>query len=496
LARTFLKRSINPIFICKKNDGDLIDLISEEFTTFILKENKKDNKIISDLEYESWLGWSQEFDAKETLEQIYKNNIENIIGVVIDHYSLDILWEKIIREQLIKFTNNLKLKIIVIDDLFNRKHFSDVLIDQTFTNYISIDNYKNLVPDQCKKLIGSSFCILDELYLSLKKETRIRSEIKKILIYFGSSDKDNFTLKLAKIFSNKRYSKYLFKFVISLENKHYEEILKTVRNCYWITIQKPLKSLAYSILESDIAIGAGGTNTWERLILGLPSLIIPIAKNQHYLCDNLKNIKLCKIKDSNENLEKWIENSLEELGNNIKKISKDSMVLIDGFGTSRICNSILKTSGPIKLKNYNKSDESLLFNLANNFQVRENSFNKESITIKNHTEWFKKCIKNKNTTIYIAYCINNTPIGQIRFDILENNCFIDFSIDMSIRGQGFGYEIVKEGIIKIEEQKLKFKLIIAKVLVTNIASIRIFRKLNFSEKYLENRNVLMFYRKY
>ena len=327
------------------------------------------------------------------------------------------------------------------------------------------------------------------------KARLIRKKIKKILIYFGASDRDNNTLKILDIIKNKKYSNYKFKILIGIENKNFKKISKLADLFPWIDIQKPLKSLADLILESDIFIGAGGTNTWERLILGLPSLVIPIAKNQNYLCENLKNISLISVKDKEEDLEKWINLSLKGLDKNIKKLSKDSMVLIDGYGTSRICNSILGTYGPLKLKKFKRIDKSLLFNLVNEIQVRGNSFNKNQITIDTHSEWFDKSFENKNTLIYIAFCINKSPVGQIRFDIKNQYCFLDFSIDKTSRGYGFGYEIVEKGIKKIRKTKLTFKYIIAEVLSSNISSIKIFRKLGFSEKYQTKTKSIRFYKK-
>ena len=116
LARALKERSINPIFICKKNKGDLIKIISEEFDTISLKKQFDNNQ--SSEEYESWLGSTQEFDAKQTLDEIYKNRISNILAVIVDHYSLGVEWENYVKNGLEDFQN----KIPISDPRFSKSN--------------------------------------------------------------------------------------------------------------------------------------------------------------------------------------------------------------------------------------------------------------------------------------------------------------------------------------------------------------------------------------
>ena len=141
------------------------------------------------------------------------------------------------------------------------------------------------------------------------------------------------------------------------------------------------------------------------------------------------------------------------------------------------------------------SDKALLFNLANEYSARKNSFNKCEISIDEHSTWFKRILNNKKFIIYIAYCKNNIPIGQIRFELQEKNFFIDFSIEKASRGCGLGYELVASAIKRFDSEEYKYEFLIADVLINNIPSIKIFKSLNFSEKNFHQKGIKRFCRK-
>lgn len=124
------------------------------------------------------------------------------------------------------------------------------------------------------------------------------------------------------------------------------------------------------------------------------------------------------------------------------------------------------------------NDAELIYNWANDPDVRINAVNKEPITYKNHLIWFAKKLKSEETIIFIAY-LEDTPVGQIRFDKNLTDWQIDYMIDYKYRGKGLGKEIILEGMKKMKEIfKINLKFT-AFVKVNNIASISVFRNLNY-----------------
>lgn len=117
----------------------------------------------------------------------------------------------------------------------------------------------------------------------------------------------------------------------------------------------------------------------------------------------------------------------------------------------------------------------LLFNWANEINVRRNSISQEPITWENHLKWFSKKLNDSDTKILILVS-GDKFLGQIRIDLIDSYWNIDYSIDNQFRGKGLGKEIVKLLINKFESYQFK-----ATVKKQNIASKKIFANLGFKK---------------
>ena len=131
----------------------------------------------------------------------------------------------------------------------------------------------------------------------------------------------------------------------------------------------------------------------------------------------------------------------------------------------------------IKLREANINDAELLFNWANESNVRKNAINQDKINWVDHLNWLNKKLNDDNTKIFILFSYDNL-IGQIRIDLIDHYWNIDYSIDSEFRGLGFGKEILKLLINKFEFYKYK-----AVVKKENTASIKVFQNLGFHQVY-------------
>lgn len=131
----------------------------------------------------------------------------------------------------------------------------------------------------------------------------------------------------------------------------------------------------------------------------------------------------------------------------------------------------------IDLKEAKKNDCELLYTWVNDKIVRNNSFNSNYIEYKTHREWFEKKLSSYNTLIYIAY-LQNAPIGQIRIDIEDGIGLINYSIQTTYRGNGYGTNLLKT-TIELLKNNSNLNMIVGKVKVNNIASQRAFKNAGF-----------------
>jgi UDP-2,4-diacetamido-2,4,6-trideoxy-beta-L-altropyranose hydrolase len=269
LAKQLKQKNANVSFICRDLEGNLISFIKDHgFTVYVLpkiKINETDNNDTFKWYKENW-----QQDVRETLD-IVEAHIRSIDFFIIDHYGLDEKWES----KLKFFTK----KLMVIDDLANRKHACDFLLDQNlYLNYQ--ERYKNLVSPECKQLLGPNYVLLREEFIEASRQKRIRDgKIHNILVFFGGTDPTNETIKalnaLALLENNIKVN-----VVVGSSNKRKDAIREYCDPYPNFFFHCQVSNMAELMNEADLAIGAGGTTTWERCYLGLPSITIIVADNQ------------------------------------------------------------------------------------------------------------------------------------------------------------------------------------------------------------------------
>jgi RimJ/RimL family protein N-acetyltransferase len=132
----------------------------------------------------------------------------------------------------------------------------------------------------------------------------------------------------------------------------------------------------------------------------------------------------------------------------------------------------------IEMRHADIFDVDIYYSWVNDPEVRQNSFNKESIDYDTHIKWFTKKIKSKDSIMYF-FTEEKIPIGQVRIDCLtDGDNIIDISVDFSYRKKGLGAKLLD---LATADFKLKYpeKQIIAYIKIENIASIKQFIRSNF-----------------
>lgn len=127
----------------------------------------------------------------------------------------------------------------------------------------------------------------------------------------------------------------------------------------------------------------------------------------------------------------------------------------------------------IELRIADISDAKLLFRWANEEQVRKNSIQQEKIVWKNHLVWLQRALDSPFCEIFILEK-GGSALGQIRIEYLKRYWEIDYSIDKSFRGKGYGKIIVKKLLERFPDRSFK-----AKVKESNLISSKIFESLSF-----------------
>lgn len=267
------------IFIARKLKGNLNYLIEENGYELITLPQYRLNSQLTN--YQRWLTVEVSLDAQETKHILTQIDVDYL---VVDSYALDEEWEKIQRS-FVK-------KIMVIDDLANRRHDCDILLDQNYYEDIEA-RYNGLVPEYCKLLLGPQYALLRDEFYEERKHLRVRDgSIRRILVFFGGSDQTNETMKAIQALVAIRRTDISVDVVVGGSNKNKEAVKRFCRQHENMNYYCQINNMAELIHKADLAIGAGGSTTWERCCLGLPAIVIAIADNQVEIAKNCakKNI--------------------------------------------------------------------------------------------------------------------------------------------------------------------------------------------------------------
>jgi UDP-2,4-diacetamido-2,4,6-trideoxy-beta-L-altropyranose hydrolase len=177
-------------------------------------------------------------------------------------------------------------KIMVIDDLANRKHSCDLLLDQNYNKNGS--RYNGLVPENCIQLLGPEYALLRPQFREARENLkREKNKVKRVLVFMGGADPTNATGKVLKAIKMLNRPDIITDVVIGIANPHRERIRRLASQMPNVVCHINVDNMAELTASADLYIGAGGITTWERCCLGVPSIVIVIAENQRSATESL-----------------------------------------------------------------------------------------------------------------------------------------------------------------------------------------------------------------
>lgn len=472
LAESLLERGIQIRFVCRQHAGNLIALLQKKAipvsvlpAALVAKDN------VYGEGYAAWLGVTQIDDARQTIEAL---NGDKSDWLVVDHYGLDVEWEQRLRPYV--------GKLMVIDDLANRHHDCDILLDQNYSTE-GESRYVGLVPDACKLLVGPHYALLRPEYAAYRKVLPLcDGKVKRVLVFFGGSDPQNMTGMALEALSHPDLKYLEVDVVVGANNTHHQSLEQQALHRPFTTLFEPRPHLADLMETADLALGAGGATTWERMCLGLPTIVISIAENQYPGAEALAAVHLIHYAGrSSEVTSDTLSNAVIELVSNateLAELSAKNQLMVDGLGVARVLEVLLPTEiSKIQLRVACQEDVITYFNWANDPEVRENAIQSDIIPWGTHQEWFTRKLSDSNSHLFVLVA-NGLPVGQIRFDKEDNAARIDYSLDKLVRGRGWGVKLVSLGVDIL--QKIEPMRLLAEVKINNQASKSVFSRLGFT----------------
>lgn len=341
LADELCSRGHTCQFICRPHPGHLGQVIEARgYPVYWLQKPDEGAEACSaqtrgePLAHAHWLGTSWEADADQT--RLFLENA-GCDWLIVDHYGLDCQWEQRLSSAV--------TRMMVIDDLADRYHCCQLLLDQNVLDVRDGAGYPELVNPGCELLLGPSFALLGceyALLSSLIPERRGR--VARVLVFVGGSDPFQLTETYLDALSTTHLSHLSVDVVLGKNYPFPERIHQKAAKRGRTEVYSGLPSLAGLMIRADVMLGGGGATNWERFCLGLPALVTSIADNQDAVNQMLAERGLIyfqgKVEQvSGDNIARMLLKILEN-PDALTRVSSSMRAIVDGKGTSRVADKL------------------------------------------------------------------------------------------------------------------------------------------------------------
>jgi len=429
LADCLHKSGFECLFICRDFQGADFERVAEKgFELKRLPASSLENN-------ETWLGMTAEKDVLETLEAFGETPPD---WLIVDHYAIDAQWEKQVRREVPN------TRILVIDDLADRQHDCEILLDQTFGRGSAA--YTSLVGLQTRLLLGTGFALLRPEFRKIREEAvtakQISDAARHILVILGGSDiSQPLTVigeALLKLSRTHEFSATVFC------GKTDKAALKP-----YLDIGERIELLEYSddvaneMARADFAIGAGGGTSWERCCVGLPTLVLTLADNQReisrILCETgaglSVDIAVDDIHDASRDLLEDTPRLLE--------MGRKAMDLCDGRGVSRVMREIVDVS--LDISPSAVDDARFIFDARYSDNGSRYYRNPDIPHYESHVDWLEKALSSPDRTLitlsFGGVRIAHARLDQDTADVVRGEIGICMAPEW--RGKGMGLPVLK-----------------------------------------------------
>ena len=335
LADTLRARGADCMFLCRPHEGHLLDLITARgHQGLALPPASSAAK--TDHLYGEWLGADPLEDAWHAREALAARRVQ---ALVVDHYALDQTWEQVLRPVC--------HRLMVIDDLADRAHDCDLLLDQNLGRTES--DYQPWTPASAKRLTGPRYALLRPEFAQWREVSLRRRSVPRLqtlLITLGGVDARNMTVRVLAVLAHAALSPALQIVVVCGSHSPW---LAEVR-AQAAAMPRPTRVLvgvddmARWMAESDLAIGAAGSTSWERCCLGLPTWLTVLADNQRGAADALAASGAAQCFEGPEALHGLMA-ALTPTA--LAEMSQAAQRLCDGLGAPRVADALLQGLMPV-----------------------------------------------------------------------------------------------------------------------------------------------------
>jgi UDP-2,4-diacetamido-2,4,6-trideoxy-beta-L-altropyranose hydrolase len=343
---------------------------------------------------------------------------------------------------------------------------------------------------QARLLLGLRYALMRREFLRWRDWSRDTSRANRVLVTLGGADAENVSLRILRALDWLPGPPLEIAVLLGPANPHGPELQAfAVGTHHRIRLHADALDVAAWMAWADVAISAGGSTTWERAFMGLPSSTLVLADNQFEVARAAEKAGI------NRNLGPVAALDDETLSDAVQTLLEDEPArarmaqrgreLVDGEGVERVLMHL--TDANMRLRPVRSADAKLLWLWANDPSVRRASFTERPISWEEHLQWFARKRRESGCLLYIGVDAQDAPLGQVRIDgHAEGEAEIHISVAGERRGQGWGGRLLRAAVERAGRE-LPVRRVHAYIKPENGNSLRAFTEAGFLDMGFETR---------
>jgi len=400
--------------------------------------------------------------------------------LVVDHYGWNADHEKLCR--------GWAKTILVIDDLANRPHDCDVLVDQNLGE--KAQAHLKLVPHACKLLVGPKYALVRRRFAEARSSSLARrsnlDRIQRVLINFGLTDPFGMTQRASKTIANVGGHVEIDIVGSSPAVDAGGLVGRSIDLPDNIHVYPPTEDMPELMTLADVAVGAAGVSSWERCCLGLPGMVITVAENQEANACELERLGaviFLGIHDTTtiERLQREFRALMAD-PERLRSMSRAASQVCDGRGALRILmdampSGLARDGKSVRLRFADAEDANTVYLWQKDPRTRRFARNPNTPGYREHMEWFERKLHDADS--YMMLILHEgMPAGVLRLDRHRGSKEYEISILVSPEKYRTG---LGKAALKFADRLWPSHELVAEVLESNVASRRLFQSAGFVE---------------
>lgn len=460
-----------PVFVARRMFPNLAERIAAAgFRLAMLPEVPSDNGDRAGvIPHADWLAASWRDDVDATLAVAAETAAR---WVVVDHYGVDRMWQAAARAG--------GLRVAALDDLADRAHDADLLIDPSLADDPH-GRYAGLLPEGRQRLLGPRYTILRQEFAEPPERGAERADAPlAYLLAFGGVDAAGMSLRALAALEAEARPSDMVDVVVGGQNADRAEIERRAAGQGW-SVHVDSDAMGALMAKADIAIGAGGHMLWERAAMRLPTVAVIVAENQRDQVNGAAARGLVLGLDAATASTADIRAAIASLARDDAARSRmvAACAAVDGAGADRIARRI---AGPeIVMRPAADADCERLHAWRNHPRIRAVSREAGEIDLEGHRRWFAGVLADQERTLLIGEDAAG-PVGVVRFDRDGSEAEVSIYLTPERLGGGFGANLLLAGEAWFRQNNSDIRRIVAEVLPGNAASEELFLSCGYDRR--------------